>query len=408
LAKYLPAHGWRPIVVRADERHYTEPLDPALAALVPDTLEQVRTQALPASLMRLIGIGDIGLRGYPSFRAALDALAISERIDAVLITGSPFYPMLLARHVKRRWGIPVVLDFQDPWVSAEGARRPRWTKGWAAHRLAVKLEPTAVRYANFITSVSVRQNEEMVERYPFLDRSIMMAIPIGGDPDDFHALDHREQVALEAETVNVKRKADLRIRYVGTLWPAAIPVLNNFLQSIAELRERRVDLYRRLKISFIGTTRNSHSPDGCWVAEMAGQLGIADVIETHQDRVGYLDALRAQSTADVVLILGSTEPHYTASKIYGVLMSEKPFLSIFHRESSSHKILADAGGGIAIGFGSESELAQMVDLIASAIETLLENVESIGKVNPASYAQYTANAVAAQFAEVFARACTAR
>ena len=41
-------------------------------------------------------------------------------VGVVLITGSPYYPMLFAGVVKRRFGVPVVLDFQDPWVSAWG------------------------------------------------------------------------------------------------------------------------------------------------------------------------------------------------------------------------------------------------------------------------------------------------
>jgi len=153
LAKYLPQFGWRPIVLRAHERHYTEKLDPVLATLVPDRVQQVRTGALPAGFARLVGVGDIGLRGFFGFRAALGCLVKAQRVDAVLITGSPFYPMLLARHVRERLGIPVILDFQDPWVSAEGARRPRWRRGWAAQKWALAREQIVVRHAVFITWV---------------------------------------------------------------------------------------------------------------------------------------------------------------------------------------------------------------------------------------------------------------
>src|SRR6478735_5116220 len=72
MAKHLPGFGWTPIVVRVDEAAYAEANDPALAALVPVSLEQVRTPALPAGVMRRMGVGDIGLRGYPYLRAALD------------------------------------------------------------------------------------------------------------------------------------------------------------------------------------------------------------------------------------------------------------------------------------------------------------------------------------------------
>src|SRR5580698_1453686 len=135
LAKHLPAHGWHPIIVRADERHYTEPGDPQLAALVPPALEQVRTGAISARLCRIAGISDIGLRAYFHIRSAVDGLIAAERPNLIFITGAPFYPMLLAGHIKSWSGLPVVLDFQDPWVSAHGATQPWGTKAWLAHRL---------------------------------------------------------------------------------------------------------------------------------------------------------------------------------------------------------------------------------------------------------------------------------
>ncbi len=400
LAKHLPEFGWHPIVVRADERHYTEALDPELAALVPSYVEQVRTSAVPAGLARIFGIGDIGVRGFFGYRSAVDALVKTQRVDAVLITGSPFYPMLLAQHVRERLGIPVILDFQDPWISAEGARRPRWTKGWAAHRLAVMLEPQAVRHADFITSVSERQNDEMLMRYPLLDRSRTAAIPIGGDPDDYESLRKNDTLNTQVGVAGTAIEPELCIRYVGTLWPAAISTLRVFLESIGELRQRRPDLYGRLKLSFIGTTRNPESPDGCWVSGDASQLGISRVIETRQERVPYLEAIKVQAQSDVILLLGSTEAHYTASKIYGVLMSGRPYLSIFHRLSSSHEILNSAGGGIAISFDSEAELSKLRSEIVSALEKLLDGIGEIGRPDPEAYAPYTAHSIAGQFADV--------
>ena len=137
LAKHLPSHGWRPVVIRVDESHYAERLDPALAALVPRGVEQVRTGAFP----RMAGIGDLGLRAYAQLRAAIGKATVDHAPAAVFFTGFPFYQMLLAGHVRRELKLPVVLDFQDPWVSSYGATRPLLSKEGLSHRLAVMLEP---------------------------------------------------------------------------------------------------------------------------------------------------------------------------------------------------------------------------------------------------------------------------
>jgi hypothetical protein len=106
LAKHLPGFGWRPIVLRVDERHYVERLDLTLNSLVPGNVEQMRVKAVPASLMRGLGIGDIGLRAYPYLSRALDRLAQTRQPAVVFFTGFPFYPFLLAGRVQSGPGAP--------------------------------------------------------------------------------------------------------------------------------------------------------------------------------------------------------------------------------------------------------------------------------------------------------------
>ena len=44
---------------------------------------------------------------------------------SILITGSPYYPMMFSRWLKRQYHKPIILDFQDPWVSNYGAAQSR-------------------------------------------------------------------------------------------------------------------------------------------------------------------------------------------------------------------------------------------------------------------------------------------
>ena len=399
LAKHLPAFGWQPIVLRADERHYTEALDPALASLVPNSVGQVRTQAIPAWIARLMAVGDIGLRGFNGFRGALDALAKAQPIDVVLITGSPFYPMLLARHAREHLNIPVILDFQDPWVSAEGARQRPWTKGWASHKLAVTLEPNAVRHADFITSVSERQNDEMATRYPWLDRSRLAAIPIGGDPDDFIALRRYPPTSPQ-----VRLSPGLKhFVYVGAFLPRAAPLAHVLFRALSALRDARPGLASMLKLTFVGTSNQPSGSGGNRVKPIADSHGVGDLVDEHPPRVPFLEALSLLANADSLMMIGSDEPHYTASKIYPNLMASRPYLSIFHKASSAHAILTAAGGGSAFAFNGQAALEALVEPIKEALAKLVDHPEAFGKPNPKAYAPYTARAVAGQFADVFAR-----
>ncbi len=398
LAKHLPAYGWRPTVVCVDPRYHIEKLDPELARLVPPSVEIVRAGAIPVCLTRPFGIaGDIGLRGYLHLRAAVTKEMTRMRADAVLITGSPYYPMLMAGWIRRRWNVPVVLDFQDPWVSHVGANEPRWSKAGISHRLAVALEPHAVRNADFITSVSKRQNEEMAARYPRLDRTRMADIPIGGDPADFNAL--RDGTAHDQS-----RTHRATFSYVGTALPRSEPLLRALFRSLAYMRAHNPCVAERLQFRFVGTSNQPNDSLTFRVRPLAESEGVADLVTEEPARIPFLDALRILATTDVVLMIGSDEPHYTASKIYPGLMSGRPFLSIFHRMSSSHEILTRAGGGLALAFETLDELETMVPVIAEGIAHLATNPGAFGQADPAAYAPFTAHAVAGQFADVFDRA----
>jgi len=399
LAKHLPAHGWRPVIIRVAETHYTERPDFALAALVPESVEQIRADAVPAWLARLAGVGDIGLRAYVPIRRAIAKAVAETRADAILITGSP-YPMLLSGWVKRHLKIPVTLDFQDPWVSGEGATRPKWSKGGFAYRLAVALEPHAVRHADFITSVSDRQNEEMAERYPWLDRKRMAAIPIGGDAEDFNALrakpPKQPQVRLDPQKANLS--------YVGTFLPRAGPLIRTLLQAVRGLKQSHPELAARLQLNFVGTSNQPNRHDSYRIRAIAQDEGVADLVSETPQRVPFLEALHILANSQGLLLIGSDEPHYTASKIYPALMSARPYVSLFHHLSSAHGILATAGGGKAFAFADLIELSALIPDIQNALIRLSTTPESFGRADPATYAAYTAYSVSGDFAKVLENA----
>ena len=401
LAKHLPVHGWEPVVIAVDPAQHVEAQDPELRGLVPAGLRIIETGALPARWTAPLGLkGEIGLRGFWHLRRAIAREIRQTRPDAVLITGSPFYPLLLASWIKRSWGIPVVLDLQDPWASNEGAGRPRWSKGWIAHQLAVLLEPRALRGASWITTVSERQNAELAARYRWLDASRMSAIPIGGDPEDYAAL--RASAARPDTDTDTGRGTDpVTFSYVGTALPRAAPLLSILFEGLAQLRARAPQLAVRLRLQFVGTSNQPGHSDDYRVVPLAQAVGVADLVTEQPGRVPYLDALRILAGTHAVLMIGSDEPHYTASKIYPALMSGRPFLSVFHAASSAHAILSAAGGGAALAYTGEAGRQDVIAQVAAALEQLAVHPEQVGRADPAAFADFTAHAVAGRYASVF-------
>jgi hypothetical protein len=249
--------------------------------------------------------------------------------------------------------------------------------------------------------VSDTQNDEMAARYPWLDNRRMSAIPIGGDPDDFAAL----RALPIANPAVVLEPGRINLCYVGTFLPRAGPVVRAIFDAAARLKREHPELARRLRFVFVGT---SNQPDQAAVSAsthrvspIAAVAGVADLVHEHPARVSFLQALALLTNANGLLLLGSDEPHYTASKIYPALMSGRPYLSLFHARSSSHEILTKAGGGVAFAFEDVAGLPNLVPDLASGLARLAEAPASLGRADPATYAAYTAHSIAGRFAQIF-------
>jgi glycosyltransferase involved in cell wall biosynthesis len=397
LAKHLPAVGWTPIIICVDEAFHEQQLDPSLAVLVPNTVEIIKVRAISPRLSRTIGLGEISLRAWRPLRAAVFRALASRKVDAVLITGSPFYPMLLAPRIRRAFGVPVVLDFQDPWASSWGASQPWKSKAGLSHVLATALEPVALRGADFVTSVSDMQNADLAARYPWFDSGRMAGIPIGGDPDDFVSL--RRSPPAEG-SMDLDRQF-INLSFVGTFMPRSGELIRTLFRSFRRLRREHPSLTARMRLNFIGTSNQPNDFSTYRVRPIADTEGVADAVREIPQRLPYLRALNVLARSDGLLLIGSDEPHYTASKIYPGLMSGRPFLSLFHRASSAHQILSTTGGGLAFAFSSAGELAALDEPLSGALYRVATAPASLGVADPTVYAPYEARATALRFSEIF-------
>lgn len=400
MMKWLPKFGWEPTLVSVDPKFYISRLDPELARLIPDDIDQVKVTAIPEKISRPFGVGDIGIRAYMQLGAAIERAAVEKRADVVFMTGSPFYPLLLSGRIKRNTGLPIILDFQDPWVTKQGSDRPLFSKGRVAHFLSHALEPMAVKHASFITSVSTIQNQQLADRYQYLHSSNMAAIPIGGDPEDFIAL---KKLGHTADRPSLLKPHKINFSYVGTLLPRAERVVRILFRALVEVKKTNPTLFDKIHFNFIGTSNQTAQGAAKLVMPLALEEGIEGSVSEYPARVPYLHALSTLVSSDAIMFIGSDEPHYTASKIYPGLMSGTPFISLFHEQSSAHHLLSTASGGLAFSFSSLEGPGTIVSDLASGLIEIAEGGKCLGEVDPKIYQDFTAESVAGSFAEVFSR-----
>ena len=378
LAPHLPKYGWEPTVVSVDPRDYEGRLDPDLASLVPPDLRVVRCRAWPAPFTRRIGLGDLGIRAFTGLWDTCAGLLERERFDVVFITIFPTYPALLGPVFKRRFGVPFVLDYVDPWVGAWGETvgggpdgrpdlRSRLTRA-----LARRLEPRVVRAAGALTAVSAATYEQVRARHPELARVPVMAIPYGGEPADFARLRQRPR----SNRYFAPADGDTHLCYVGTLLPLGFETLRAVLGAARLLGERCPELYRRLRLRFFGTSNQTTRDAPPRVLPVARELGVDGCVTEIAPRIDYLDALTVQIDSTGILMLGSSEPHYTASKLYPGLLAERPILAVYHEASSVVDILRRAARPPAarlVTYDDTVRAESRVEAIYDELRALIEN-----------------------------------
>jgi hypothetical protein len=409
LAPHLPRYGWEPTVVSVDPRRYETRLDPGLAQLVPASLRVIRCTAWPGRWTRWIGVGDLGLRAFSGLRRACVRLLRQEHFDALFITTYPIYPALLGPMLKRRFGVPFVLDYQDPWVGAWGKTvgggpggRPD-LRSRLSRALAMRLEPRVVRAADAITAVSELTYEQLRLRYPEIRETLCAAIPLGAEPADFEQL----RRCPRPNPYFDPKDGGFHVCYVGTLLPLGFETLRGVLSAVGLLRDRRPELYGGLRLHFFGTSNQTRPDVTPRILPIARELGVADRVTEIAPRIDYLDALTVQIQATAILLMGSSEPHYTASKLYPALLSGRPILAAYHQASSVVEILrrtAPSPGARLVTYTESEPAGSRVEAIYSALVALIESAPcDPAPVLTDTMEEYSARGLAGGLARILAQ-----
>ena len=415
LAPHLREHGWEPTVLTVDPRDYEGALDPMLAASVPADLRVVRSRALPVRLTRLLGVGDLGLRAIEGLWREASQLMGHERYDAIFITIYPVYPALLGPLLKKRFKVPLVLDYQDPWVGEWGLSvgpdaggRPDF-KSRLSRFISTRLEPIALQAANGVTAVSSATYEQALRRVPRATPTVTEELPIGWDEADVTFLR-----AHQPSTAPVRWDGDgfVHIAYVGTLLPTGLETIRAFFGALARARERDRSLGDLVRVHFFGTSNQRSSTALPRALPVATEFGVQDLVTEQPGRLDYFDALHVLTEASAVLLVGSHEPHYTPSKVFPAMFSGRPLLAIYHARSTATDLLRRFGGPPAVRlltYDDDRPAGALVDDIATEIGALVRHPPcDAGGVDRGVLDAVSARSLAGRLASVFDRVAGSR
>lgn len=398
-SRHLPEFGWEPIVVTGDPARYEERPDPDLERLVVPGLRVIHASTLPARPIRLIG--DIGVRALWGCYRVLSDLAGRGEVDFVLVTIPSNFLAPVGRLVHRRRGVPFGIDYQDPWVNRWPGIDVPLSRAWGSYHLASILEPWSVRGASLITGMAPGYVAGMLERNPAVaETAVIACMPMGIAPEDYALVRQLDRAPF------LFRPGDggFHMIYAGALLPAGIAVLDRFLAGLVELKTRSPDLAARLKVHFVGTGRSPDDPNGHQVLARAQQMGVGDIIDEHPQRIGYVDALNHLTRSDGVLVLGSTEAHYTPSKVFQAMLSRRPVFAMLHKDSSAVGMIRSMRAGSVVTL-TETALPDAGEVAGSLQAFMADTRHDADAVDRAAFDAYSARGSTRALAAALDLAC---
>jgi len=327
-AKYLPQHGWYPVVLTVSPGGYYA-YDASLLKEVEDAgVDVIRTGSfdptrlykkeetvkLPRESVRKVMNRISQTVFFPDNKIGWKKKAIQKAIELkdkynfelVFSTAPPFTDHIIGRDCARALQIPLILDYRDAWLDYQFSFYPT-----PVHRYVhYQMEKSCARLASKIIVVNRRIKIKMLEQYNFLHYNDVHIIPHGFDPADF-----------EVDSLPpLPDSHTMRVTHTGTFIEGITPV--PLLKALAKLFKENPKLKGRIKLTFAGIFRKEHK-------KVIKKLGLQNDVEL----LGYIEhrqCTKLMMQSDVLFItLGKVKnyDHITTGKLFDYFGARKPILA---------------------------------------------------------------------------------
>lgn len=402
LIPYFRQNGVEAEVLAVESEQAQAPVDAWLQDGLPGDIPVHRVSALARKWARIPGFGGLGLRALPALWRRGASLLSSRHFDLVYFSTTVFEVHVLGPRWKRRFGVPFVLDYQDPWVNdyyrehadvVPPGGRLKYAMVDRLHRL---MEPRVLAECSGITAVSPAYLVQLGSRYPWLPP---LPTLVQGFPAE--AKDHERAELVKVDpAVLPDVPGTINWVYAGVVNAAMLGTLRALFHALhgadAQLRDR-------LRLHFIGTSYATGASARPAVSPVAREFGMEQLVREHPERVPYSVSLACLSKAHALLVIGSDDPGYAASKIYPYLLARKPVLAVVHKNSPVAQVMRQVRGGVCVTFSQFDTQESLARTIADAWLDRDQHATAV-PLDVAAFEPYRASSAARVMSDFFRRA----
>ena len=347
-SRYLPLHGWQPLVLTASQFAYgpqSTRLDngleapPGVKVWRAPALDSGRHLAISGRYPGWLALPDRWVTWFPGAVATALWIIARYRPQAIWSTFPIATAHLIAGTVKRVTGVPWIADFRD---SMTEDNYPADVRQRNVYR---RIEGRAIRSADASIFTTDGTKDMYRARYSGSTHAAMHVIPNGYDEDVFER--------VESKAVGSAAKSSLqkiRILHSGIVYPSERDP-RPFLEALSELKRRGQVDSETIEIVF----RDSGHDEllGEWVA----QAGVADIVRL-EPPIPYERAIEEMLNADALLLMqAANSNHQIPAKLYEYLRSGKPILAATDPAGDTARVLQSLGVDSIVNIADVSDIS---------------------------------------------------
>jgi len=355
---YFKQFGWAADVVVVDDKYSEMIKDELLLQSIPPNVNIYKVDALSKKITSKVGLGSLALRSMWYYLKTVNRLLKATKYDLIYFSTTQFPVTILGSYWKRKFKVPYIIDIQDPWHSEYYQDKPknqRPSKYWFSYRLNKYLEPIAMKQVGGLISVSDGYIDDLKKRYPIIKNIPAITIPFGAFKPDL-------QIAADSKSIfkPLLNPAFKNIVYVGRGGADMQPALNTIFKALKSCLDKNPHLFQYIRLYFIGT---SYAPAGLGkptILPIANEYGVEQNVIEITDRISYYHTLATLQQADALLMPGSDDPQYTASKIYPYLLTNKPLLAVFNSKSPALNVFKEYDATFTYSYDEDESVQEKI------------------------------------------------
>lgn len=352
-----------------------------IAAIAPDRV--ARRPNGPRSFLRVACEAALEFPDpqYRWFRPAVRAMArlpIQERPDVIWATGGPWTNLLVGKRLAKRWKVPFIADFRDPWVGGHG----RFSTAYL-HRREALLERSVCASAACVILNTEELRERFCQSYPeYQEKFVTLTNGYAVELEEFYAQLQRQQDPKIRP--NRQSASPLEICHFGTVYGNRSPVA--LFQAVEELAAAGLVEPSQIRLRFVGAW---DVPDST-CEQHAKKLEERGILK-REPPVPHQQCLKEMGQSDVLLILQQNYPLQIPAKIYEYIVAGRPLLIL-------------GGDGATANLVQRNRLGHCCPNTVSDIKAAVQSMVSGGVRLPApasaDTAQFSYRVLSARLAEL--------